>query len=392
MAFLVTSLVILALMLLLVFSGINESLIEDKSTYMGTSSKQQKLATETHELFQDSQLPTLSSTLILTTTPKDKKLVMVCGRRCSGIADRVRGIPFVVSMALLTQRELIIDRSLLSSMPDHFNDGTPYNFRDDCSKATAIASIKDILKDNTQIIYIKSTCYILPSWREILVEKDERLYSLDGINQECNTLDSAYLCGAAALHHVKEFKSDFFEVHRLLDGLEKIMPRRNYTVIQIRAGGSNISIGNTSVKALPWGDKYISEVPNMWIQAFRDFKFSGCKNNIVLISDSARIISEIRYAVNDGIMITHCCNQPLHRDRTTRQEFFWQEVIDLFIMSRSRQILAGNGHFVTLGRYWLGKGGPDIKRAQTKNEIQDAVFQLLKESQCDNLEANQIKA
>jgi len=62
-----------------------------------------------------------------------------------------------------------------------------------------------------------------------------------------------------------------------------------------------------------------------------------------VVSDSARVISELRFVTGDRLMITNCCDQALHRDRTQRKEFFFQEVTDLFLMARSRLIISGIG-------------------------------------------------
>jgi hypothetical protein len=373
-----------ALLLVLLF---NDSVSRDDAFYKRTTFKP-GLTAQLQDGFQQSAIPTFLSAMTLTMMPEEKKIVIVCEHQCGGIGDRVRGIPFVVALAALTGREVVLDRSLLSYSPDVFAE-TPYEFRDDCSGSTVIASIKDILNEDKLTIFVQSSCYIPPPWRELLSENDDRLQLLEGINQECNTdFEGSYLCGAAVIHHSKEFTAHIIEAYCMVEALETLLPKHNYTVIQIRAGGSNLSIEDRPVKALPWDDAFVSDVPNMWIEAFREFTFSGCKKNVAVISDSARVLSEIRYAVRDGIVVTHCCNQPLHRDRTQRQEFFWQEVVDLFIIARSRQILAGNGNFVTLGRNWLGGTGPELIRAWNKNEIHDAVFQSLKESECATLEEN----
>ena len=95
-------------------------------------------------------------------------------------------------------------------------------------------------------------------------------------------------------------------------------------------------------------------------------------------------MSEVQFAAGDGLMVTKCCSQPLHRDRTHRQEFFLQEIIDLFILARSRKIIAGDGGFALLGRYWLGRDGPEMEVAKNKEEIQRQMENIWLESDCHN--------
>jgi hypothetical protein len=89
-------------------------------------------------------------------------------------------------------------------------------------------------------------------------------------------------------------------------------------------------------------------------------------------------------------MITRCCSQPLHRDRTRRQEFFPQEIIDLFILAHSRKIIAGFGGFAVLGRYWLGRDGPEMEVVKTKEEVRSQMERIRWESDCANKELDHV--
>lgn len=181
---------------------------------------------------------------------------------------------------------------------------------------------------------------------------------------------------------MESFQGPIAEARQIVDGLGTLLPMRNYAVIQIRAGGSSINIGNSTVKAVAWEGGYASRAPEMWIEAFRTLNYSDCKKSIAIVSDSSRILAEIRHATTDRIMISHCCNQPLHRDKTKRHDFFFQEVIDLLIMARSHRIIAVTGHFVDLGRTWLGKKGPDLMRISNMESIEMILKDIFRESQC----------
>ena len=96
---------------------------------------------------------------------------------------------------------------------------------------------------------------------------------------------------------------------------------RNYTALHIRAGGSTIDIGGVQTEAVPWSDAHVSPLAQTWIDTFRKQDFTKCKDELAVISDSTRVVSEIRYSAQDRIMVTNCCRQPLHRDRYVDQHY-----------------------------------------------------------------------
>lgn len=210
-------------------------------------------------------------------------------------------------------------------------------------------------------------------------------FALQNIHDECSI--SAYLCGAAAIHAVDAFKEGIDSARRLV-GAMPMLAYRNYTALHVRAGGSMLTIDSTyTTKALRWQDGYTSDVPQLWLDGFKQIQFVDCQNHLAVVSDSVRLISELEFAAGDGLMITRCCSQPLHRDQTHRQEFFLQEIIDLFILAHSRKIIGGYGGFASLGRYWLGLEGPDMVIAKTKEDIENQVEAILRESECTGKEA-----
>lgn len=149
----------------------------------------------------------------------------------------------------------------------------------------------------------------------------------------------------------------------------------------MRCGGSKLRLGDGHpLEAVSWYDEYNTAISQMWIDASRRSSFSHCQLPVSVLSDSARAIAEVEHAAADRIMISHCCSQPLHRDKTTRRDFFLQEVIDLFIMARSKRIIATVGPFAILGQAWLGKSGPLLTSATTREDISVVMIELLEES------------
>jgi len=322
-------------------------------------------------------------------SPKPNTITVICDSRCSGIGDRIRGLPFATSLAVLLDRQLVIDQSLLSYVP---RNDTPFDFRHDCSEAAQIGMIHDLSKVEGPNIFITSSCSYLPDWSTVQIGADERALSLlEGIRNECgpqNGEHSLYLCRAAFIHRIEFLQSPIKEAYNVVKALEPLLPNTAYTAIHIRAGGSNVSVGGAAdaqFRAVPWNDGYVSDIATNWVQAFQTISYTGCTRNIAVISDSIRTISEIRFAARDRILVTHCCDQPLHRAKTKRLEFFRQEVIDLFLLARAEKIYAGNGHFVTLGAHWLGANGPPIIRVTSAENIKKVLIQILSESGCKDI-------
>ncbi len=338
-----------------------------------------------------SEKDALAHLLGIVMVPQARTLVLHCRQGCRGVADRIRGIPFAAILAYLSGRQLIVDRSYLSYVPSP-PDGPDYRFDDDCATPGFVKTIRNVLAEASPTVFIKSSCFKLPMWDGIINGNDDRLPSLAEISQLCSQqMEDAYRCGAAAFRasvpHVTELHDGFAAAHRAVEALQPFLSSRNYTVIQIRAGGSTIDVGGTAVAALSWGDAYISESPNLWVEAFQKLRYSDCRKSIVVLSDSARILSEIRHAARDRLMVINCCNQPLHRDQIKSRpyEFYLQEVVELLIMASAQKIVAGQGNFVTLGRYWLQREGPQLVRAETAKAINDALFHSLKECECQNI-------
>ncbi len=98
-------------------------------------------------------------------------------------------------------------------------------------------------------------------------------------------------------------------------------------------------------------------------------------------------MAELQFQAYDRLLIEHCCTQPLHRDRTHRPGFFWQEALDLFVLARASRIIGSHGGFVVLGQYWMGKREhyPELIRAISEDEIQGALTMILRNAGCQEM-------
>lgn len=312
----------------------------------------------------------------------NRRLILVCSTQhhlCGGIGDRVRGIPFAISLAFMSERQLIIHPSILTNAPV-FNGSTNTNhfaFVDGgCEDGRRAQALMD---SSASDLYVTSNCLFTSPPHKPNTLGDKVVRTMNSMAEECA---DPYLCGAAIIHQTEAFREPLAKAQRLVASLF-MLPYRHYAALHIRSGGSNIDTGNGLVAATPWSDGYATHVPQMWIDAFRNFSFKNCQRPIAVVSDSARLVSELRFAASDNVMLTQCCDQPLHRDRSRRDGFFFQEIIDLYILARANHVVAGIGGFGLLGKYWLGKKGPRLTIATELDEIQAAMRSIATEALCD---------
>lgn len=360
-------------------TGMNHSSQYENSNY--SMDDDISITLETRRRFQRSGITSFLSIFEEIIQPRANKIVLVyfVGQLggCGGIGDRIRGIPYAVALAHLSGRQLILHPSLLENghLAENSILKSHHHFIDyGCTKE----NVEKLMKSDAEIISISVNCYPLdPSLFSL---QHSQLIELQTIFEECSI---SYLCGAAAIHHVEVFKDGLNVARRLIDAMP-MWQYRNYTVLHIRAGGSNLTIDNKyTTKAVGWEDGYASDIPQHWIDVFKESASSmQCDKHLTIISDSVRLVSELQFEAGDWLMLTRCCSQPLHRDRSRRQEFFLQEIIDLFIMARSQKIIAGYGGFAMLGCYWLGRDGPEMQVVASKKEIRSQMEMIRRESDC----------
>jgi hypothetical protein len=354
--------------------------------------------------FQASGIPTFLAAYHEATRPRARRLVLLCHEGCGGIADRIQGIPYAMGLAVMMRRQFVVHPSLLTNgnFPADILETTVHFFIDGyCSDAATLQKL--LSEDDASTVYVKANCdapldpsFFLENTSEDendsngsnttseggkVSDNEEPLVTvLQKIRTECRV---PHLCGAAVIHQVDCFREGLALARHTAEHL-LMLPFRNYTALHIRAGGSKINIEGVQTEAVPWSDAHVSTLAQTWIDTFRKQDYTNCKDDLAVISDSTRVVSEIRYSAQDRIMVTNCCRQPLHRDRYVDQQgFFLQEVIDLFILARSSLLIAGNGGFGLLGRYWLGLEGPDFVVAKAANQIPAAFQKLLKNNLCE---------
>jgi len=318
---------------------------------------------------------------------KTQKLVLVCavGRGlglCGGLSDRLRGIPYAVGLALLSKRQLVVDPSLMvmGELPAGLSSFSHVDLVDGHCDRADLEKINSVALD---IVFITTNCEGLDSMKFAFDSSGDDLGIVDLLLEAERECRVPSLCGALVAHSLPAWADDMMSAWQFVQRLP-MLPARQYTALHIRAGGSTIDVDDHTISAVSWDDGYVSDIPRLWVNAFKATKFGNCPSPIAVVSDSARLVAELQFQAYDRLLIEHCCTQPLHRDRTQRPGFFWQEALDLFVLARASQIIGGNGGFVVLGQYWMGKGEhtSGLIRARSDDEIRGALNMTLRNAGC----------
>jgi hypothetical protein len=304
---------------------------------------------------------------------------------CGGIADRVRGILWAVSLALISGRRLIIHNSILSS-GEVFQCTSPYGCEfiyhvDNCN----LEHVEDILTSISYDLYLTTNCGLIPDsgvFRGASYMKPEVMDILNTLANECNS--RPYYCGAAVMHFSESFRDPIKKARSLSNYMLQILPK-NYICLHIRAGGSKLRIENRLTSAVSWEDGFDSKVPGFWLDVFARLNTGFCDSSLAVISDSDRFISELRFILNDRLPVFRCCFQPIHRDRSLRKENYpLQELIDLFIMSKSASLVSNAGGFSVLGRIWSGLETLEFIRVTKYQDILKQAQNMIRQMNCSN--------
>lgn len=316
--------------------------------------------------------------------PRPRRLVLMCATssfQCGGIADRTRGIPYALSLAIITGRQFVVHPSVLTNapvLPDRSPPRPHYTFVDDyCDRPELLKALSE---EPLEDAYVTSNCKWSVPNKTSLPDGMTPGPSVDAILQDCGGVP--HRCGAAVIHLTDAFSAGLKRAQMVVESLT-MLPYRNYTALHIRAGGSTVTVNNAAMSAVPWDDGHASSIPQAWIDLFQRHPFRRCSKDLAIISDSQRLVSELRLAASDDLALIHCCSQPLHRDRYTAERFPIQEVIDLYVLCRSRHIIASYGGFGALGRYWLGGPGPLLTVARLPEEVDALEDSIIYEAACE---------
>ena len=292
--------------------------------------------------------------------PGTGRILCVCCEFCGGLSDRIRGISYAHEIAALTGRTLEVDESV-------FIKRKP-----------------------------KSTCKVNSSSR--LYRIIDRPPSMDEIKQLNDVKDILFESNIAA-------SDEYVHLHGYQSALEmgaaaarEYIPCRNralayasalshrfgpaYTVLHVRTGGSNITIGGQIVKTVQWDDAHVSGLPDALLQFTKLIpKNCVCKTPLVIVSDSSRLACELQMALYGKMIVFVQGSQPVHVDRPNdgTTEECDQSIFDLAVMSSAREIIGTHGNFGNLGAVLFAS--PSVPFYQSTN-ADEVMKRVLKSTGC----------
>ena len=292
--------------------------------------------------------------------PGTGRIIAVCCEFCGGLSDRVRGISYAHEVASLTGRTLEVDNSVFhkrkAQSPCKINrSSTLYRIIDRPHSLTEIKQLNDF-KD----IYFE--CNIDAS--------AEYIHS--------HGYQSGLEMGSAAAREHIPCKN------RALSYADSVVHRfgSDFTVLHLRTGGSNITIGDQVMKTVQWEDGHGSGLPDALLKYTKRIPSDcTCKTPLVIVSDSSRLVSELQMALYGKMTVFSQGSQAVHMDRPRdgHSEECDQSIFDLAVMSSAREIIGTHGQFGHLGAVLFAK--TPVPYFQSKNA--DAVMKrVLRSTGC----------
>lgn len=327
-----------------------------------------------------------------------------------GSADRIRGLPTVACLALLTGRPLAVDPEYLSAVlqqipagsltqslrgeygiPAQTQWGPGYYYGLNMAQPKTLKKRWKAISQQSRNTP-NETIIVISNTPPGDMCSPEKLPMLEGFNvPETATAgleafrtycfnEQYYSCGALLLHAAwGSYQESFYKVDKLeklgafhSDWTEIVLPDNttDYVMLHMRASSSRLNISHamrwwevTEVKSVPFGDGGLGGKSRAmpWLTHMTKMaKAAGlCKAPLVVSSDSARFMSELSFALWPAARIANCCASPHHisklrtNDTTTRDAAERQVMFDLISMSRAKLFIRTAGGFGFLGQRFL---------------------------------------
>jgi hypothetical protein len=271
-----------------------------------------------------------------------KRILVICCRSqgaCRGTGDRIRGLVYIASLAVDMGANLTIHPSYAFGVPQVCDSSKPYLRLIDGQDRKKPPEFEDIFRNN-DLVQISS------NW------ENPRQGSL--LHGWCQS----YQCGNLIYHYFVPPSKVLIQSVSFANSFLDTWSRNSTIVLHVRAGGSRIKVGKSSVEAVKWKDGYASDLSNQilaWANSLE--RNLTCKSPLVVISDSVRFSSELSHLAPVGLQITRCCVSPVHIDHIKGEYNLGasiQQYFDLIVMAKAQKIFSTSGGFSKLGATFLG--------------------------------------
>jgi hypothetical protein len=200
-----------------------------------------------------------------------------------------------------------------------------------------------------------------PNFEDILLHNDVVQVSSNWGPREKSPLSEwciNYKCGNLIHHYFVPPSKNLLQAFSFANSFLDAWARNLTIVFHVRAGGSKMKVGNSSVQAIRSPDGRESEFPNLILEWAHSLKRNlTCKSPLVLVSDSLRFSSELSQLAPQGLQIAKCCVSPIHVDQSSPKSNIdpsMQQYFDLVVMARPNRIFSTSGGFAKLGASFLG--------------------------------------
>jgi hypothetical protein len=282
--------------------------------------------------FERAGIPAFLS-MLRTVTASTQPRTLVLTDHSFGLSDRIKGIPMIVALAYLSNRRLVIQPSLF--MSGQVSTGKQQYILDCGGGHDDQDLLTRVLHDPAEVITVSSNYY---HW-EPFTSAFEHLVD-DQVQAVMKQCADTHLCGAAAVHTHRALAEDLMSVYKTARALMvRVLSERNYTVLHIRTGASQITIQGThdSVPASAFWDALDTSDSQAWIDAFAGARIAQCEAPVALISDSSRVVGELQHLARDALTLVRCCSQPMHVMASSRPgEFPFQVCRVLYCLAPCR--------------------------------------------------------
>ena len=308
-----------------------------------------------------------------------------------GLGDRVRGVYACAMAALLTNRILLIEPSILLKQEDPQGVDASVIDTKECYKrivSTALssrASVRIATNCVWQDKYTQLAIDVLPGalspkrsaavqamlshcGGSLKVGDLSQSNCADYAGTGCYEIPRAYQCGPMLLHAAyatqqPEMAQLLWSVHALYSTWRTVLAPKGYNAIHFRTGHSTLHLDKSmTLPSTPWPDaEWCGERCTSWLQAGDSIaKQHKPTLPVAISSDSTIMIGLLQSRMWNSLRLLHCCAGAVHVARggaishEQDMSILQQNLFDLVMMGGAKRLFVDLGHFWSLGLFWWG--------------------------------------